>query len=167
MKCSRITAILAFLAATYVLFYSRIIWWFGGGSWGPRFMVQMVPFLMIGLAALIDHGLGLIGRIAVGATLLLSLFVQLVSLLVSSVPYEALMERTPETFDRLLWAPAYSPVIVQSGYLIHHKYPYDLAYNAYPSLFLAHLQFVAFVAAIAVFAAGITLLNNPQQATQR
>ncbi len=160
IKCPRITGIVALLAATYLLFYSHIIWWPGGGTWGPRFMVQMVPFLMIGLAALIDQGLGLVGRIAVGTTMALSLFIQIVSVLVSYIPYEALMDRTSETYDRLLWIPAYSPIIIQSRYLIHHQYPYDLAYNAYPSSFLAHLQFIAFIGALAVFGVGIRVFFN-------
>jgi 4-amino-4-deoxy-L-arabinose transferase-like glycosyltransferase len=164
-KSPKITAVLAMLIASYLLFYSHYHWWPGGGAWGPRFMVELLPFLMIGLAALVDDGLGLIGRIAVGMTVVLSFFVQTASVLVSYIPYETLMDKTLETYDRLLWVPAYSPVIVQSGYLIHHRYPCDLAYNAYPSTFLAHLQLVALVGALAVFAAGVCVLFNRRNLT--
>jgi 4-amino-4-deoxy-L-arabinose transferase-like glycosyltransferase len=160
IKCPRITGLVALFVATYLLFYSHIIWWPGGGTWGPRFMVQIIPFLMIGLAALINQGLRLVGRIAVAATMALSLFIQIVSVLVSYIPYEALMDRTPETYERLLWVPTYSPIIIQSRYLIHHQFPYDLAYNAYPSTFLAHLQLVAFVGALAVFGSGVFMFFN-------
>jgi hypothetical protein len=161
-RLPRITAMLGIQVGSYLLFYSHVHWWYGGGAWGPRCMVQMLPFLMIGLAALIDHGLGLIGWIGVGTAAALSLFIQITSVLVSNFPYEALMERTPEAFDRLLWAPAYSPIIIQSGYLIHHKYPYDLACNAYPSPFLAHLQLSCAVAAITILGAGISLFFGPR-----
>jgi hypothetical protein len=61
-------------------------------------MVEILPLLMIGFAALIDRGLGIIGRILVGAVSALSFFVQLTSILVSYVPYLSLMDRAPGGF---------------------------------------------------------------------
>jgi hypothetical protein len=148
------TTVMGTLAVTYLLFYAPVTWWFGGGCWGPRFMVEILPFLMIGFAALIDHGLGLIGWSVVGALSTLSFFIQLPSILVSYVPYIALMKTSPGGLARTLWNPAYSPIIVQTKYLLRHTYPYDLAYNAYPSTFLGWLQFGSLAAALVVFCAG-------------
>ena len=164
-KCPGVAGILGVLVASNLLFYSFFSTWWGGGVWGPRFMVQTLPFLMIGLAALIDHGLGLVGWIVVGATAALSLFIQIASILISYIPYEGLMERTSDSFDDLLWNPAYSPIIEQSRYLIHHQYPFDLAYNAYPARYMAGFQFLALLASVAVLGIGVKLfLDGKQQA---
>jgi hypothetical protein len=156
-KNAAATAVAAALAGSYLLFYAHLIWWYGGGCWGPRFMVPVLPFLMLAFAALIDHGLGLMGWIAIASTTALSFFVQVVSVLVSYVPYGALMDKTPEAFNHLLWDPDYSPIIAQSEYLLHRTYPFDLAFNVYPSVFLAHLQFFALIAAVVVLVAGIVI----------
>ncbi|MBV8362884.1 MAG: hypothetical protein JO189_33860 [Deltaproteobacteria bacterium] len=126
-------------------------------------MVEMLPFLMIGLAALIDHGLGLIGWIAVGTTAALSFFIQLAGVLVSYIPYVAVMIKSPEAFDRYLWVPAYSPVIVQAEDLLQHKYPHDLAYITYPSEFLFRFQLAALLASLVVFSGGIYLLRGEKK----
>ena len=118
---------------------------------------------MIGLAALIDHGLGLIGWIVVAATTVLSFFIQLAGILVSYIPYVAVMIKSPEAFDRYLWAPAYSPIIVQAKELLQHKYPYDLAYNTYPSEFLFHFQLIAMLLSLVVFGGGIYLLRGEKE----
>ena len=159
-KYPHITLILGTLAGTYLLFYSKFSSWEGGGCWGPRYMVQMLPFLMIGLAALIDHGLGLIGWIVISTTAALSLFVQLTGVLVSYMPYVTVMIKSPEAFDRYLWDPAYSPVIVQAKDLLQHKYPYDLAYNAYPSEFLFRFQLAALLVSLVIFSSGIYLFRK-------
>jgi len=157
-KYPQITVVLGTLVGIYLLFYSKFIYWWGGGCWGPRYMVQMLPFLMIGLAALIDYGLGLISWIVIGTTAALSLFIQLTGVLVSYIPYVAVMAKRPETFDRYLWVPAYSPVIVQAKELLQHKYPYDLAYNIYPSEFLFRFQLAALLVSLVVFGGGIYLI---------
>jgi hypothetical protein len=74
----------------------------------------MLPFLMIGLAVLIDRGLGLVGWIVISMIAAVSLFIQLTGVLVSYMPYVAVMIKDQEAFDRYLWVPAYSPVIVQA-----------------------------------------------------
>jgi hypothetical protein len=50
-----------------------------------------------------------------------------VSVLVPYVPYEGKMEATAESFDRLLWHPAYSPVLAHARSLLHREFPLDLA----------------------------------------
>ena len=145
---------LGVLVGSNLLLYSKYVWWYGGGVWGPRHMVQILPFLMIGLAALIDRGLGPGGWIAVGAAAALSLFIQASSILISYIPYEGLMEHTPPSFKRLLWNPAYSPILAQSGYLVRHQYPFDLAYNAYSAPNMETFQLVALIASLVVLGIG-------------
>jgi 4-amino-4-deoxy-L-arabinose transferase-like glycosyltransferase len=156
-KYPEMTVVLGTLGGTYLRFYSKFFQRFGGGCWGPRFMVQMLPFLMIGFAALIDQGLGLIGWIVIATTTALSFFIQVTSVLVSYIPYLAVMAKSPESFDRCLWVPAYSPVIVQAEELLQHKYANDLAYNTYPSKFLFRFQLGALIVSLVVFGGGIYL----------
>src|ERR1700683_4444380 len=162
-KWPRITGMLCILVGSNLILYSKYVWWYGGGAWGPRHMVQILPFLMIGLAALIDHGLELFGKIEVGAAAALRLLLQAPSILISYIPYEGLMEQTTQSFNRLLWNPAYSPIIVQSGYLIRHQYQFDLAYNAYTAPDMANFQLVALIASLFVLGIGASLFFDGKQ----
>jgi hypothetical protein len=47
-----ITFILIIL--TYLLFYSKYLFWHGDWAWGPRYLLVIIPFLMIPLCELID-----------------------------------------------------------------------------------------------------------------
>lgn len=153
-KYGLISCVVCILVLTNLIFYSGLQFWFGGGVWGPRYMAQVLPFLMIGLAALIDHGLRPRGWLVVGALAALSIVIQIVSVLVSYIPYVALMAPSNETFDRTLWNPADSPIVVQFVDLIRHRYPFDLAYNAIPLGGLAAFQLTALLASAAILAVG-------------
>jgi len=130
------------LIAIYLLFYARYDWWYGGGPWGPRFLVVILPLLCIGIAALVDRPLLPLQKLGLAALAALSVGVQLLSILVPYLPYDASMEQDPAQFDRLLWAPAYSPLIDAWHSLLHRTYPPDLAFTYYPStlLFTAQLS---------------------------
>jgi len=44
------------LALSYPLFYSLITWaWYGGGNWGPRYLVCITPFLLLPLGDFIER----------------------------------------------------------------------------------------------------------------
>ncbi len=59
-----------------LLVYGGYDAWYGGLTWGPRFMVPLLPLLTLPVAALVD-GIGRAGRILGVAALLLSFPVQL------------------------------------------------------------------------------------------
>ena len=108
---------LRILVTSYLFFYSHVRWWCCGDCWGPRFVVQLLPFPMFGLAALIDHAHGPRTWIRIGVATIISVVIRITSVLVSYIPYLEEMVKTPAGFDRLLWNPAYSPAIVQADTL--------------------------------------------------
>jgi hypothetical protein len=108
----------------YVLLYGKWYMWHGGYSWGPRFLVPIVPFvtLLAGPAwnALVqERRFGLIGQMAAVFLVILSAGVQWLGML---VPFGLVQEQlaasvqplfAPETFTTL----AYSPLLLQWRYL--------------------------------------------------
>ncbi|TAK34034.1 MAG: phospholipid carrier-dependent glycosyltransferase [Chloroflexota bacterium] len=158
-----VAAVLACVVVLYILFYAKFYAWFGGGVWGPRFMVMVLPFFLLGLAAMVQQGLGRPGWILLAGLGAISVFIQAVSVLVPYIPYEGSMESSPELFDRLLWNPAYSPVLVETVSLLQRQYPLDLAAVIYAYPPLAWAQFLALLLAGAGFIAGPLVLRRSAQ----
>lgn len=108
----------------YLLLYSKWYMWHGGYSWGPRFLVPIVPFLVLisapaWVSLMVEGKAGRGGRLGVILLLLLSLSVQWLGLL---VPFGLVQEWlaanvqplfAPETFTRL----SYSPLLRQWAFL--------------------------------------------------
>jgi hypothetical protein len=147
----------ASLVITYVVFYARYDWWYGGGPWGPRFMTVILPFLCLPLATLVPRSR--IAWLAVCALAATSVGVQLLSILVPYLPYEAVMAQDDANYDRLLFHPAYSPVLVHLRALLHQTYPPDLAFSYYPSLWLGPAQAALLLAAAGLLIAGLRYLR--------
>lgn len=156
----RVAMVVVGMLLLYMGFYSRFHWWYGGGAWGPRFMVVIVPLMLVGVPSLFHRNIDRGGLVMLVLLSLVSVFIQVVSVLVPYVPYEAKMEATPEMFERLLWSPMYSPVIAQSRSLISGEYPWDLAPNYYASAFLAWFQASALVCAVVWFVFGVFILRR-------
>jgi hypothetical protein len=69
----RSTAMLvAALLAGFLLYVASYLYWSGGDAIGPRFLVPLVPFLMLPVARAWSEWSGGVGRIALWALLLLS-----------------------------------------------------------------------------------------------
>jgi hypothetical protein len=148
--------ILAALVIAYLLFYARYDWWYGGGPWGPRFIAVILPFLCLPLATLLPRWrMAWLGLVALAAT---SVGVQLLSILVPYLPYEAVMAQDDANYDRLLFHPAYSPILVHARALLHQTYPPDLAFSYYPSLWLAAAQVAMLLIAAALLIVGLRLV---------
>ena len=45
----RIAMAIALIVVPYVLFHARLPYWHGGGCWSPRYIANILPFLMVGL----------------------------------------------------------------------------------------------------------------------
>ncbi len=64
------TALILAVSAVYVLLYGKWFMWHGGYSWGPRFLVPLMPFLALltgpAWAALTEEGQR--GRVVLWAT---------------------------------------------------------------------------------------------------
>lgn len=105
-------------SATFViwlLFHAGWWTWHGGWSWGPRFMVPMLPFLILPLGSL--WRLGSRPRLAIVVLALIGFLVQLGGVLVDFNDYMLWVNDE----DKILFDPAYAPVLghwrlIRSGY---------------------------------------------------
>jgi hypothetical protein len=164
-RLRRVRWLLAALVLMYLVFYARYDWWYGGGPWGPRFMAVILPFVCLPLATL-----GARSRLAwlsLAALAALSVGIQLLSILVPYLPYEAVMAQDDANYERLLFHPAYSPVLVHVRALLHHTYPPDLAFSYYPLVWLGAVQAALLLAAAGVLITGVRRLAPKRTEPER
>jgi hypothetical protein len=157
-KLRRVRWLLATLVVAYVIFYARYDWWYGGGPWGPRFIAVILPFLCLPLATLVPRSRK--AWLTLGGLAALSVGVQVLSVVVPYLPYEAVMAQDDANYDRLLFHPAYSPLLVHARALLHHTYPPDLAFSYYPSAWLGPTQAALLLAAAGLLLAGARRLRR-------
>lgn len=114
----RVAALLGGVAAAYLLVHALYNHWHGGGAWGPRLIVPVVPLLIFPSADMFSHPprrawaqLGLALLLATSAVL------QLPAVLVHPArALQALYDRASSPTDytlRLLYRPADSPLVNQ------------------------------------------------------
>lgn len=106
------------IALLYLAVHSVYNHWHGGGCWGPRLILPVVPFLVLPVADWLDHPPRLTGAGWVLAALLAAgVLVQLPAVLVHpGRALEALYERSASPAEytfRLLYRPADSPLVGQ------------------------------------------------------
>jgi hypothetical protein len=150
---SRAVAALVFgLFAAHVVIYARWSSWWGGGCWGPRFLVPTMGGLMVA-AALWGESRPSVGRrVLLMVVLAASFLVQVSSVLVSYIPYQAKMEASKELFSSLLWSWPDTPVWAQLHALFVERPLLDLAFRHYGWRGLLGIQLSA--------AAGFVLLAS-------
>jgi len=151
--------VLAAIVTGQLLLHARWYMWWGGGTWGPRFLTIILPLLLVGLAVRLDQRVGRVQRVLLGAVALVSVLVQVVSVAVPYVPYEAKMEATPAGFARLLWNPADSPVLAHARSLLNHEFPLDFAWNLYGPWPVGAIEIAALLGCLVVGWRAVTLLR--------
>ncbi|MBI3958455.1 MAG: hypothetical protein HY328_06570 [Chloroflexi bacterium] len=104
------------VALLYWLLYAKWYMWHGGYSWGPRFLVPVLPFLMLVSAPawqwiFAEERWGRAGRFLATFLVLLSLAVQWLGMLIPFSLVQDWLDRTvkplfaPETFTHLPYSP--------------------------------------------------------------
>lgn len=98
---------------TPLIFYASWWTWHGGWSWGPRFLVPALPFLMLPVGFVLSRTV--IPRWFLGLILLgwfVGLLVNIAGATVDFNPYFAAVTQGDYSREALIWYdPAYSPII--------------------------------------------------------
>ena len=106
--------VLGIVACTLV-FYGRFDDWSGDWAWGPRFLLPLIPLLMLPAAGVFEVYPACSRRLRAGIGILVgaSLLVQLLSVLVD---YQVQMEITLSSgrLPLMYWTPRYSQIAVQA-----------------------------------------------------
>jgi hypothetical protein len=111
-------------AALHTLGYSRQIIWWGGLNWGPRYMIPLLPVMMLAAAPGIAAILRWPPRRAKATLLflaLIALFPQLAGTLVDIRLFEGELDRAlyqvlqdyHRAMEQVAWNPAYNPLLGQ------------------------------------------------------
>jgi hypothetical protein len=109
-------ALFSLIIAAYTLFHSAYSSWEGGGVWGPRLLLPMIPFLILPLGSLM---LAISKRkwleFLFVALLFCSILIQISAISVSNIRHlQAVYEDSPTSFyERTFFQPAYSPLLGQ------------------------------------------------------
>lgn len=140
------TIAMAGMMAVFLAFHACFYNWSGAGAWGPRFLVPATPFVMLGLGPRFDRRPSRFGMIAISLLAAVSLLVQVASVAISYVPYEASMNG--ERYPLLIYSPKHSPVVVHLYRLFRGQFDLNWAAHSYHSSGLAVLQISAGLAAL-------------------
>jgi hypothetical protein len=107
--------LITLLAVSFLALYASYSFWTGGWNWGPRFLLPLVPFLMLSTATLLEDSPVRGSQIAFTALGILGLTIQLPAILVDhSRHLVALSEQYPEDYyRRSIRELPFSPVVNQ------------------------------------------------------
>lgn len=114
----RIVGFLGAIFGLYLLVNATYNHWHGGGSWGPRLILPVVPLLMLPTAEWLEQPPRRArGRLAIALLLALGLIVQIPAVLVNPArALQALYDRSASPAEytlRMLYRPTDSPLVRQ------------------------------------------------------
>lgn len=110
------------LLGAFLLFYGAWVIWHGGWSWGPRYLVPVLPAFSASIAWTLENVRSPLARLLISLVVVMSLLVQIVGAVADYVQTEFILEKDPESYpdgwfyrgQRLLWDPLRSPLVVQA-----------------------------------------------------
>lgn len=106
------------VAACSLLPYLFVPDWYGGDAWGPRFLLPVLPLLILpAVEAPPILTASPVRRLVAAAILVLAVLMQIVGQLVS-YPLRLRLAARQGLGDALLWDPRHSPIVDQVGTLI-------------------------------------------------
>ncbi len=77
-----LSALFAITGLMYLFFYSRFRYWDGGLCWGPRYLLPVIPLLLLPLGEILERPLRPAARIILWLLVAISVMIQLSSVLV-------------------------------------------------------------------------------------
>ncbi len=113
-------ALIAAVVVFYLVLFSTWYYWWGGTNWGPRFLVPLLPFLVLWTLPAIEQSLQRApsskARAAFAAIFvalcLLSVGIELLGISVPSLSYRLrLMRLTPNPEAASIFLPSFSPLV--------------------------------------------------------
>lgn len=143
------------LVMMYVAFHAKLIYWWGGGAWGPRYLAMLLPLCLLGLPALLETPLGLRAKAVLISLACVSLVVQFTSIYVPYIPYEIRIKQNPSLLQPMLWSPKYSPLWYELKCLFYPEYPPDFAYTYFHRPQWMPYQRGGFILAVALLSSGL------------
>lgn len=154
--------ILGMLAGTLLLYGQYYMWW-GGGVWGPRFLVPLLPLLLLPAAEVVERAWG--GRrwaaIAVAVAAAVGLAVTALALVVPFDRYVVAYAGSPETLHDAIWTVAESPIVVAAKDALSGDVTIDIAAMRYGSERLAVVAVLAGLAGLVALAAAARRVSRP------
>ncbi len=109
-----VALMVAVLCATYVLFHAPYSFWTGGWNWGPRFLMPVIPFLMLPVGFLLQEARSKMAVALFALLFAVGVGIQLPAVLVNhSRDMIALSEQYDRFYDKTIYEVSLSPVIRQ------------------------------------------------------
>ena len=161
----RIAIVMVGIVVPYVLFHSRLPYWEGGGCWSPRYIATILPFFLLGLAALVDGSVRRGTWVTTAALAVASVCVQMLGVLVPCIPYAMEMSASG-SLEKVMWHPAYAPLVEHARRLVQLQDPISLAPWYFNSSRLGWLQGLEFAAAAVLLALCVRSMLHTSRGAQ-
>jgi hypothetical protein len=109
------TIFISGVSAFYILLFSAWYYWWGGTNWGPRFLVPILPFVVLLVAPAIEFALSTKHRaraIIFGLLCFAGTVIQLIGISVPALAYRArMLKLSPNPDMDAIFTPQFSPII--------------------------------------------------------
>ena len=138
--------------------YARYYQWYGGGVWGPRFLVPLLPLLVLPAGELVERAWrSRVALIVTAAVATLGVFVTALAILVPFDRYVMIYSAAPAALHDALWKLSDAPLIVQLRWLDDTFWEPDIAAARYGSPRLVAIALVAGLVSITALAAALRM----------
>jgi hypothetical protein len=156
-----VTLVLAGMGLSVVLFYARYYQWYGGGVWGPRFLVPLLPLLLLPAGEVAERAWR--SRPVAAAVLAVAVLGALVTALGILVPFDTYVvevNSTPGLLEDSFWNLADSPLVVHLRRLDLANLTPDIAAQRYGSVRLALVSLLAAAAGLICWGYAVMLTRR-------